>query len=47
VKIIKNTDASFAQYPYASAAGILFTLVAAPITLIVKNVLEKYGPSAD
>lgn len=47
VKIFKNTDASFAQYPYAAAAGILFTLVAAPITLVVKNLLEKYGPSAD
>ncbi|MDD5292824.1 MAG: sugar ABC transporter permease [Candidatus Izemoplasmatales bacterium] len=47
VKVIRNTDASFAQYPYASAAGILFTLVAAPVTLLAKNLLEKYGPSVD
>ncbi|MFA7561020.1 MAG: sugar ABC transporter permease [Candidatus Izemoplasmatales bacterium] len=47
VKVIKNNDASFAQYPYASAAGILFTLIAAPVTIIAKNLLEKYGPSVD
>lgn len=39
--------ASYAEYPYASAAGIIFTLVAAPITLIVKTLLEKFGPSED
>lgn len=35
---------SYAQYPYASAAGVLFTLVAAPITLLVKYLLERFGP---
>lgn len=32
------------NYPYASAAGLLFTVIAAPLTLIVKWILEKFGP---
>ena len=40
-------NGALADYPYASAAGILFTAVAAPLTLLVKNLLEKYGPSED
>lgn len=47
VKVLKNTDAGFAQYPYASAAGLIFTIVAAPLTLLVKHLLEKYGPRED
>lgn len=35
------------DYPYASAFGVLFTLVAAPITLLVKYLLEKFGPGAE
>lgn len=31
-------------YPYASAGGLLFTLVLTPITLGVRSLLEKYGP---
>ena len=38
---------SIKSYPYASAAGIMFTVVAAPLTLFVKYLLEKYGPSED
>jgi hypothetical protein len=34
-----------ADYPYAAAMGIVFTLIATPITLITKYLLEKYGPS--
>ena len=40
-------NGALSDYPYASAAGILFTVVAAPLTLIVKSLLEKYGPSED
>ena len=36
---------SQANYPYAAAGGFLFTVVVAPITLLVKWLLEKYGPS--
>lgn len=38
---------TYSEYPYASAAGIVFTLVAAPITLLVKWALEKFGPSEE
>ena len=47
VKVAKSSESNYAQYPYASAAGLLFTLVATPITLVVKWALEKYGPSVD
>ena len=46
VALLKE-DSSPQIYPYASAAGIMFTLVAAPITLLVKHLLEKYGPSEE
>ena len=47
VRIFRNTEASIAQYPYAAAAGLLFTAVAAPITFLAKHLLEKYGPSEE
>lgn len=36
-----------ALYPYATAAGLVFTLVATPITFLIKHLLEKYGPCAE
>lgn len=36
-----------AEFPYGSAAGLLFTLVVAPLTLLVKYLLEKYGPTVE
>lgn len=33
------------KYPYAAAAGLLFSIFLAPITLTVKYLLEKFGPS--
>jgi ABC-type sugar transport system permease subunit len=47
VRIMKSVAVSYVQYPYSSAAGFLFTLVATPVTLLVKWALEKYGPSTD
>lgn len=35
------------NYPYASAAGLLFTAVAAPLTLFFRYILEKFGPSTE
>lgn len=43
----KRDAASSTLYPYLSAMGILFSLVVAPITILVKNLLEKYGPSEE
>jgi ABC-type sugar transport system permease subunit len=36
--------ASISDYPYLSAMGLLLTVIAVPLTLIVKKVLEKVGP---
>ena len=33
------------SYPYLSAAGLLMTLIVAPLTFLVKFLMEKYGPS--
>ena len=38
---------SMAEYPYLSALGLLMTCIAAPITLLVRRALEKYGPSTN
>lgn len=38
---------TMAEYPYASAAGIIFTFIAVPITLGAKYLLEKFGPTVE
>lgn len=38
---------SQSEYPILAAVGILLTVVAVPLTLIVKKLLEKFGPSED
>lgn len=38
---------SYSSYPEAAAAGLIFTIICAPITLLIKHVLEKYGPQAE
>lgn len=43
----RNTMPDKADFPFVSAAGILFTAIVAPITLVTKHLLEKYGPSED
>ena len=40
-------EANINNYPYAAAAGLLFTIVAAPVTILVKYLLERFGPSAE
>ena len=47
IKVAGNDAVTGADYTYASAGGILFTLIVAPVTIITKNLLEKYGPSED
>ncbi len=39
--------ANMSTYPYAAAGGLLMTLIAAPLTLLIKYLLEKFGPSED
>lgn len=38
---------STAQLCFAAAAGLILTFVSAPMTLVLKKVMEKYGPSED
>lgn len=42
--VLGSEDLAFPKYPYASAAGLVFTFIAAPLTLLVKYVLEKITP---
>ncbi len=44
---VAATNAGFSQYPLAAAGGLVFTFVAAPLTLLVRYLLEKFGPSED
>ena len=47
-KIIFGNNASFySQYPYAAAAGIVFTLIVAPMTMLLRYLLEKFGPTVE
>ena len=35
---------SSAEYPFLAAGGVILTLIMAPLTYLVKYLLEKYGP---
>ena len=35
------------NYPYASAAGLLFTIIATPITMTIRWLMETYGPNPE
>lgn len=45
--IVIGRNASLAGFPYAAAMGLVFTLIVAPITLLVKYLLEKFGPTTE
>lgn len=40
-------NANEATYPMLSAGGLLMTLVVAPVVILVRHLLEKYGPSTE
>ena len=42
-----ETPGGESAYPEAAAGGLLFTVVVAPLTLLVKFLMEKYGPSEE
>ncbi len=44
---VAGDGVTLADYPYAAAGGLLFTMIVAPITLTTKYLMEKYGPSED
>ena len=43
---VKNS-VNFYEYPITAAMGMIFTLIAIPVVLTVRHLLEKYGPSED
>jgi ABC-type sugar transport system permease subunit len=42
-----NTSKTMAEYPLLSTYGMSLTLIAAPMTLLFRKALEKFGPSFD
>lgn len=42
-----EVSALYLSYPILSAMGLIFTAIILPTTLIIRRLLEKYGPSAD
>ena len=46
--LYKNTQsASLSEYPRLAAMGIILTLIVAPVTLLVKYLIEKFGPTVE
>ena len=45
--LYQQTVAGEANYPLLSAFGLMITLVVAPVSIITKKLMEKYGPSAE
>lgn len=45
--MVFGNKSSVAEYPYASAAGLMFTLIAAPLTLGMRWLLNKITPEAE
>lgn len=44
---VETLKATTARYPYLSAMGMTITLIVAPIALVVRWLLEKFGPSVE
>ena len=40
-------SSTFSGYPMLAAGGILMTMIVAPLTLLLKRALEKFGPQTD
>lgn len=44
---VKRADGDYGTYPRLAAFGLMLTAVAIPLTLFVRWLLEKFGPSED
>ena len=44
---VQTSKATFNEYPYISALGLIFTCIAVPTVLVVRKLLVKFGPSED
>lgn len=45
--LVLGENPDYVKYPYASAAGLIFSLVATPVTLLARYLLEKFGPNVE
>lgn len=43
----ETVSASYADYPYLSALGIIFSVILFPICLLIRKLMLKYGPSEE
>ena len=39
--------ATIAEYPYFATVGVVISLFAIPITLLIRKLLNKFGPSVE
>lgn len=44
---IQNVNTTFFDYPYLSALGLLFTVIALPFIFGIKTLMERLGPKED
>lgn len=44
---VKLMGETYGTYPYLSALGMCFTLICFPVTLLVRWLMEKFGPTQD
>lgn len=47
ILVFSNNTLNTAAYPEGAAAGLLFTIIAVPMTFGIKYLLERFGPSED
>ena len=45
--MVQNTAKPPVEYPLAATSGVIFTCVAAPLVLLFRYLLERFGPSED
>ena len=44
---VETLEAEMTQYPYLSAWGVIITIIVTPLTLTLRHLINKYGPSED
>jgi len=43
---VSTLEAGYSDYPYLSSMGLLFTSIAVPVTLLIRNLMLKKGPTS-
>ncbi len=47
ILVFSNNTLNTSAYPEGAAAGLIFTIIAVPLTFTIKYLLERFGPSED